>query len=205
MTTMVNSRRGRPAGASDARERIIRAAQDQFLSQGYSATTVRAIAEQAGVDHALVNYHFGSKDRLFGRAVGMLTTPRSQLQHVDFTQPPATLAPTILVNAMRLWGAAAFIDPLLELLYDSPRAATALLGDYVHEQIYLAIVDGLPGARAEQRAAAVSTVMVGLFFARCVARIEPVASMSEQDVIRVHAPLLVTALTGATLSRSRRP
>jgi len=47
---------------------IIDAAEDLFSAHGFTAVTVRAIAERAGVSHALVHRYVGSKTDLF-RAV----------------------------------------------------------------------------------------------------------------------------------------
>ena len=47
------------------REAIARAAGRMFEAQGYTGTSVRAVAAEAGVDPALVIRHFGSKERLF--------------------------------------------------------------------------------------------------------------------------------------------
>ncbi len=47
------------------REAIARAAGRLFEQRGYTATSVRAVAAQAGVDPALVIRHFGSKEKLF--------------------------------------------------------------------------------------------------------------------------------------------
>lgn len=51
------------------RERILSAAAPLFAANGFEATGVRAIAAEAGVNIAAVNYHFGSKDALIA-AVG---------------------------------------------------------------------------------------------------------------------------------------
>src|SRR5215218_9209360 len=47
-----------------ARARIRLAALRLFASQGFEATSTRAIAAEAGVSHALVRHHFGSKEGL---------------------------------------------------------------------------------------------------------------------------------------------
>ncbi len=56
------------AGPADpdrtARSRIRDAAITRFAADGVAATSVRAIAEEAGVSPPLVMHHFGSKDRL---------------------------------------------------------------------------------------------------------------------------------------------
>jgi AcrR family transcriptional regulator len=44
-----------------SRERILEAALELFSTKGFSATGVRDIAAVAGVNLAMINYHFGSK------------------------------------------------------------------------------------------------------------------------------------------------
>lgn len=50
-----------PAG----REKILDAAEELFAERGFFGVTVRQISDQAGVDVALPNYYFGSKQGLF--------------------------------------------------------------------------------------------------------------------------------------------
>ena len=46
-------------------EKIIEAARTIFTQKGFSATRTRDIAEEAGINLALLNYYFGSKKNLF--------------------------------------------------------------------------------------------------------------------------------------------
>ncbi|ATE64162.1 TetR/AcrR family transcriptional regulator [Rhizorhabdus dicambivorans] len=55
--------------AEDTRERILGAAIHQFASGGFDGVTTRAVAEAAGVRHALVTYHFQGKDGLWRAAL----------------------------------------------------------------------------------------------------------------------------------------
>ncbi len=48
--------------AKDTRERILDAALDLFIEQGFDGTSLREIAEQLGVTKAALYYHFESKD-----------------------------------------------------------------------------------------------------------------------------------------------
>ena len=50
--------------ATHTRERILNAAFRRLVSEGYAALSVREIAKDAGVNHALINYHFRTKDQL---------------------------------------------------------------------------------------------------------------------------------------------
>lgn len=65
----------------EARAALTAAARHLFAEQGFRATTTRQIAAEAGVSHALLRYHFSSKEGLrdavdeevlgsFGRAFG---------------------------------------------------------------------------------------------------------------------------------------
>jgi AcrR family transcriptional regulator len=59
-------RPGRPApgDASDLRERLLDAALACFAADGIAATSLKSIAQRAGVTPALVHYYFGGKDEL---------------------------------------------------------------------------------------------------------------------------------------------
>lgn len=56
---------GSIALASGTREKILDAAIDEFASVGFNGTTTRAICERAAVNGAALNYHWGSKEKLW--------------------------------------------------------------------------------------------------------------------------------------------
>jgi len=53
----------------DAKKRLIAAAEEAFARKGFEAVSVREICTKANANIAAVNYHFGSKDRLYIEAV----------------------------------------------------------------------------------------------------------------------------------------
>ena len=67
-TSKVGRRRGNP----DLRSEILAVARTSFYAKGYAASTIRDIADSAGVDPALVLHFFGSKAHLL---VESLETP----------------------------------------------------------------------------------------------------------------------------------
>lgn len=68
--------RGRPAGAAeDRRGLLLDAALALFASQGIAATSLNAIARQAGVTPALVHYYFGNRDHLVEAMVAERIAP----------------------------------------------------------------------------------------------------------------------------------
>lgn len=62
---------GRPKGrtADGTKERILDAGEALFAEGGYDGTSIRDIADGAGVKLAVVGYHFGPKEQLFDAVV----------------------------------------------------------------------------------------------------------------------------------------
>lgn len=61
-----------------SRERILRAALEEFAIRGFDGTTTASIARQAGVTQPLVHYHFTSKLALWQAAVRMAFAASAQ-------------------------------------------------------------------------------------------------------------------------------
>jgi len=53
-----------PAGPDNTKSKILEAAFRRLVQEGYAALSMREIAKDAGVNHALINYHFRTKDQL---------------------------------------------------------------------------------------------------------------------------------------------
>ncbi len=50
-------------------ERILKAAEQEFLAKGYGGARTTAIASAAGVTHAMLHYYFRTKENLFQRII----------------------------------------------------------------------------------------------------------------------------------------
>ncbi|MGW1372989.1 TetR/AcrR family transcriptional regulator [Streptomyces sp. NPDC002446] len=69
-------RPGKSTGAEDTKGRLIEAATTVLKSQGYAGTSARTIAKEAGVNSALVFYHFGGVDQLLLAALDRSSAER---------------------------------------------------------------------------------------------------------------------------------
>jgi AcrR family transcriptional regulator len=58
-----------PESSAETREAILRAALQAFSERGYEGTSTRDIVTRAGVNHGLIRYHFGNKEKLWREAV----------------------------------------------------------------------------------------------------------------------------------------
>lgn len=50
-------------------DRILKAAEDEFLQNGYAAARTTSIANAAGVTHAMLHYYYRTKEKLFSRVL----------------------------------------------------------------------------------------------------------------------------------------
>ena len=61
---MVKAKSKNDPGREQTRERILEAARQRLVEEGYARLSTRQIAAEAGVNHALIHYYFGTKDQL---------------------------------------------------------------------------------------------------------------------------------------------
>ena len=96
--------------AIDTKDRILDAAERLFADKGYSATSLRDITNEAGVNLAAVNYHFGSKEELLvavlERRLGPVNQKRFEL--LDAAEAQAGNQPLALETVLRAYLAPPF-------------------------------------------------------------------------------------------------
>jgi AcrR family transcriptional regulator len=70
-------RSGRPAGlnVTDIRAAILDSAESLFSARGYAATSLRQIADEVGVNPAMIHYYFGSKRALLQQVLERTLEP----------------------------------------------------------------------------------------------------------------------------------
>ncbi len=62
-----------PADRLDPKEALLDAAERLLVEVGYAAITTRRVAREAGVNHGLVHYYFGSMENLFAETLERFT------------------------------------------------------------------------------------------------------------------------------------
>jgi AcrR family transcriptional regulator len=148
------------------KDKLMDAAEKLFAKRGFHGASLRDITTAAGVDLALVNYHFGSKNELLGavleRRGGILNEERlRRLAAVRLSASPDPPSTEAVVDA--------FFDPILERLAhagpgwhnyfsllafvnNSPEWGRKLMGktfDGVVREFIQAVMDSLPGSAPE--------------------------------------------------------
>jgi AcrR family transcriptional regulator len=177
--TLADEVRARDAQAT--RLALLKAAQRRFAVMGYDRTTTRDVAEDAGVNPALINRYFGGKDGLFeavlAAAPDLLASkyPLSEDLVGDFL---ASLSP----GSWPEFGQ----HPLLLLLRDSSASEEIQV---LRSAGMRAAVDRLveasglaAGREAEIRAQLLLALLSGIVVHRFMTPVEPLASASDDEL-----------------------
>jgi AcrR family transcriptional regulator len=180
--------RGRRPGAPDTRAEILGSARTLFAERGFGGTSVRAVASAAGVDPALVHHYFGTKDDLFMAALEIPVDPRELLAPV-VAEGVDGAAARLLRVFLGVWDDPAHRLPLLGFV----RSVLEPAGERLLREGFVPVVLVPVGARLgvdhpEVRMPLVASQVLGLILVRYVLAIEPVASMSPDQVVAHFAP-----------------
>jgi AcrR family transcriptional regulator len=177
--------------------RILAAARDEFAEQGWAGTTLRAVARTADVDPALVYHYFGSKEGLLDAATN---PPQKWLDSIAklWTTPVDQLGTALITLLLASW-ADDEIGPTLRAILQ-----TAAHEPSTREKLRRVVEGSLMGVSELgsderdrlTRSGLVSSQMMGFALMRYVWKIEPVASMPDDEVVAAIAPNLQHYVNG---------
>ena len=175
----------------DPREALLTVAREIIDKRGYLGLSMRTAAAAAGVTPEVARRYYKNRDALFAAAMRLPVDPTSAI--------PALVAPGIEGMGERLvrFTLDTLRDPeareeIVSLLRSGANAGHAVAG--LQEFLERSVVDriagmiGVPDAR--MRAALISSYLLGVAMTRYGMRLEPLASASEEEVIRLVAPVV---------------
>jgi AcrR family transcriptional regulator len=193
-------RAGRRSGQPDTKAAILDAARAHFTTSGYRAATVRAIAADADVDAAMINYFFGSKQQLFGAALALPANPAVIIAG-QLEGPIAELPRRLLTTLVETWDNTENRPTLLTLVQSATDGSgnTDITRGFIEEVLAGPLAErlrkeGVPPADASLRGGLLMTQLVGVIFARYVLRVAPVADLPAASLINGLVPALDAVL-----------
>lgn len=187
-------RRGRRSGTSDTRGHIVSAARNLFALHGYDGVSLRHIARAASVDAALVHHYFDGKDDLFAACIDLPADPAEVLANV-VSAAPEDRAEVLILTLLNLWESPAQAA-LLALVRGAVGSHTqaALVREVLRRRILNLVAAGLDDA--DVRGALAASQLIGLMMARYVIKLDPLASATHEEVVRLVEPTIKRYLTG---------
>lgn len=174
-----------------SRAAILEAAREVFNERGYAGATVREIAKRAGVTHGLVMRHFGTKEQLLVQA---LPGPRvaAEVAPGDLDTLPERIAAAIVAETEPAGGGGqtTFVVALIRSAASGEDAAMPLYA--AAEREVTAAFRRVLGPGTEVYANLLTSLVIGVTFARHVARTGALAELSRDEL----AGYLVPAIRG---------
>lgn len=178
---------GRRPGAHDTKGDILASARRAFSARGYDATSMRAIAHDAGVDPSLVHHYFGRKEQLFVAAMRLPVDPTVELP-VALAGDREHLGERLVALQLRMWGDPRGREALLGLVRSasSSEAAATMLREFLSSTLLTQLLPAFDGGPdAPLRAAGVGSQLVGMAFARYVVQLPAMVRATDDEVIAV--------------------
>lgn len=189
-------RRGRRPGSSTTRQAILDAARVRFAADGFTATTIRRVATDAGVDASLVMQFFGSKDELFA---AVMSVPPEALARFSaaFEGPGEGLGERVVHAFLDVWeGDAQSSAPLMAMLRGAivNDRASSQLREFIESRLLVEAIVSRDADDASLRAGIVSTMLVGLVVGRDVVGVPTLAGADHETLIALVGPAVQTVL-----------
>ncbi|MFJ3531753.1 MULTISPECIES: TetR/AcrR family transcriptional regulator [unclassified Streptomyces] len=208
------ARPGRRPGTSTTRQAILTAARARFAADGFTGTTIRRVAGDAGVDASLVMQFFRSKNELFA---AVMAVPADALTHFSdaFEGTDDGLGERVVRAFLDVWeGDARTSEPLMAMLRGAivNEQANEQLREFIQERFFAAAVssrnaDAGEGADADAdadadavdgdamlRAGIVSSMLVGLVVGRGVVGVHTLAEAEREKLIMLVGPAVQSVL-----------
>jgi AcrR family transcriptional regulator len=194
----------RPAGGTDTREAILVAARELFAEKGFERTTMRGVAERAGVDPALISYWFGSKDGLLVEAVTLPLEVEIVLADLDASRPGADIVRRVLASADGSSAVRGRAVAFLRIGLSHDHVA-GLLREVISRRVLATLSPLTSPDHRELRAALIGSHIAGLVMGRYVVRIPALADADSEQIVAAMAPVLQHYLTGPIVTVPERP
>lgn len=205
--------------ASDTRRRILAAAFNCLVARGYAALSVRDIAKDAGLNHALISYHFGGKDRLVIAVLDDANRRLLERQQQLYDAPggfaekwararrfyESDLASGFVRVQAELWAASLSNAELREQFLPRIQAWKQLVLEGVRDALRAYQVDLPPAFSAEAIATLLSEFWLGMEFSQLIgARGETARHDATLDAIETLLRTLDRRIAGPTEKTPKR-
>lgn len=197
-TPASKTRRGRRPGPSATRAAILDAARARFAGDGFAGTTIRRVADDAGVDASLVMQFFGSKNQLFA-AVMSLSPDALQRFDTAYDGPQEGLGERVVRAYLGLWeGAPEHSEPLMAMLRGAivNEQASEQLREFIQARLLAAARSRTADTNdAALRAGLASSMLVGVVVGRRIVGVPILAEADTEALVALVAPAIQSVLT----------
>ena len=185
------SGRGPRGERGEQADKIIAAARRAFATRGYAATSLRSVAQDAGVDPGLVLYYFRTKT---GLLEAVLQPPEAFGATVAAAaeQPLHERGRAFVQATLQLWEDAASAEILRSIILTAAQEPAALerLRQLFSELVLTVVSHSLPDAERNLRASLIATQIDGMIMNRYIWQVGDIAALPADAVTDLLAPTI---------------
>jgi AcrR family transcriptional regulator len=178
-------------------DRILTAARALFATRGYGSTSLRRVADEAGVDVALVSYYFKNKAGLLDAALALPAEFAARVAEAA-NAPIDRRGHVIVATHMKAWENQATANILRSAILAAANEPSAMERvRIIYARRFLDVVaSGLPQDERHLRAGLIASQMLGLAMVRYVWRVGALADLPLETVDKLVSPVIQGYLTG---------
>lgn len=194
---MVRKRTGRRPGITLSRQAILRSAQAKFGAYGFEKASIRSIAQDAGVDAALIHHFFLSKEGLFAASIHDALHPEKVVEEV-LSASRAEIGARLVRAFLRLWEGEETAHQMRSILRSavSHDRAARMLREFIMREVLVPIATEAGQPRPETRASLAASQLIGMALTRYIVEMQPIASLSGEELVEYVGPVMQGYLAG---------
>ncbi|MCX4744770.1 TetR family transcriptional regulator [Kitasatospora sp. NBC_01287] len=185
------SGRGPRGERGEQADKIVAAARRSFATRGYAATSLRSVAQDAGVDPGLVHYYFQGKTALL-EAVMQPPEAFGAAVAAAAEQPLHQRGRAFVQATLRLWEDPAPAEILRSIILTAAQEPAAMqrLRQLFSELVLAVVSHGLPDTERTLRASLIATQIVGMVMNRYIWQVGDIATLPADTVTDLLAPTI---------------
>ena len=190
------------SGTEDVTRQVLDAARAAYARRGYLNTTLKGVAAAAGVAPDVVRRYYENREALFAAAMRLPFDPATSLAQL-LAPGVDGLGERLVRVTLRMLDDPETREQLAAMVRDGAGAtrATAALREFVEAELVDRVVSVLGVPDARMRVTLATSYLLGIATTRYVLQVEPIASATEDEVVRLVAPAVQAALTTPTAPR----
>ncbi|HEX4402752.1 MAG TPA: TetR family transcriptional regulator [Galbitalea sp.] len=186
----------RIVGPAATRTAILDAARVRFATDGFTSSTIRKIAADAGVDPSLVMQYFGSKDDLFASVMDLGPNTMSRLSEA-FNGAIDSIGERVTRAFLEIWDGDPLVSQPLQALLRAAignAQATVQLRSLIQKRVIDDLSPRLREGDMAIRIEIASSMLVGVIVGRQLVQIEALVEQDREALIRYIAPSIQAIL-----------
>lgn len=191
------TRRGPEAPRGEIRARLLASAQTEFSHRPYQQVTVREIAAGAGVDPSLINYYFGSKQKIFRESMSLPEDPTPDIR-AALEQGIPGAGERLVKVILDVWEQIPALPQIQALVQTLAQDTEPLqfFRVFFDQALLSNLVPMLSGRDRKLRAQLAASQIIGAMIMRFIIRLEPLASAPKEQIVKIVGAVVQYYLEG---------